>query len=65
MTDLRQAPDTARAIAAAALGRDAGSMTAAESSSRHAYTCSDVAVIQRRQETDHRDPRLAFAPHST
>ena len=42
MTD--PAPDAARAIAAAALGRDPGPMTAAESSSHHVYVGSDVVV---------------------
>ena len=44
MTDLRQASDAARAIAAAALGRDPGPMTAAKSSSHHVYVGSDAVV---------------------
>jgi len=41
MTDLRQAPDAARAIAAAALGRDPGPMATVESSSHHVYVSPD------------------------
>jgi hypothetical protein len=37
-------PDAARAIAAAALGRDPGPMAAAESSSHHVYVGPDVVV---------------------
>ena len=44
MTDLRQASDAARVIAAAALGRDPGPMTAAKSSSHHVYVGSDAVV---------------------
>jgi hypothetical protein len=44
VTDLRQASDAARAIAAAALGRDPGPMATAESSSHHVYVGSDVVV---------------------
>jgi hypothetical protein len=44
MTDLRQASDAARAIAAAALGRDPGPMATAESSSHYVYVGSDAVV---------------------
>ncbi|WP_407835667.1 phosphotransferase [Streptomyces sp. DSM 116496] len=44
MTDPGQARDDARAIAAAAMGRDPGPMAAAESSSHHVYVGSDVVV---------------------
>jgi hypothetical protein len=44
MTGLRRAPDAARAIARAALGRDPGPMAAAESSSHHVYVSPDVVV---------------------
>lgn len=44
MTDLQWAHDAARAIAAAALGRDPGPMTAAQSSSHYVYVSPDVVV---------------------
>jgi Phosphotransferase enzyme family len=44
MTDLRQAPDAARAIAVAALGRDPGPMATAQSSSHSVYVSPDVVV---------------------
>lgn len=44
MTDLRQAHDAARAIAVAAMGRDSGPMTTAESSSHHVYVGSHIVV---------------------
>jgi hypothetical protein len=44
MTDLRQAPDAARAIAVAALGRDPGPMATAQSSSHYVYVSPDVVV---------------------
>lgn len=44
VTDLGRAHDDARAIAAAALGRDPGPLAAAESSSHHVYVGSDVVV---------------------
>jgi hypothetical protein len=44
MTDLRQASDAARAIAAAALGRDPGPMATAESSSHYVYVGADAVV---------------------
>lgn len=44
VTDLRQAHDAARAIAAAALGRDPGPMATVESSSHYVYVGSDVVV---------------------
>jgi hypothetical protein len=44
MTDLRQAHNAAREIAAAALGRDPGPMATAESSSHHVYVSPDAVV---------------------
>ncbi|MFC1414703.1 phosphotransferase [Streptacidiphilus sp. N1-12] len=44
MTDLWQAHDAARAVAAAALGSDPGPMAAVESSSHHVYVGSDIVV---------------------
>ncbi len=44
MTDPRQASDAARAIAAAALGRDPGPIAATESNSHYVYVGSDVVV---------------------
>jgi hypothetical protein len=44
MTDLRNAPDVAREIAAAALGRDPGPMGVVESLSHRVYVGADVVV---------------------
>jgi hypothetical protein len=44
MTDLRQAPEAARAIAVTALGRDPGPMASAASSSHYVYVSPDVVV---------------------
>jgi hypothetical protein len=44
VTDPRQAHDAARAIAAAALGRDPGPMTAVQSDSHYVYVSPDVVV---------------------
>lgn len=64
MTDLRQAHDAAREIAAAALGRDPGPMSGAESSSHHVYVGSDV-VVKIIDADDHSrlDREIALAPH--
>jgi hypothetical protein len=64
MTDLRQAHNTARAIAMAALGHDPGPMTNAESSSHYVYLSSD-AVVKIIDATDHSrlDREIALAPH--
>jgi aminoglycoside phosphotransferase (APT) family kinase protein len=64
MTDLRQASDAARAVAAAALGRDPGPMTAAESSSHYVYVGSDVVVkIIDADGHSRLDREMALAPH--
>ncbi len=62
MTD--PAPDAARAIAAAALGRDPGPMATAESSSHHVYVGSD-AVVKIIDAGGHSrlDREIALAPH--
>jgi hypothetical protein len=63
MTDLRQASDPARAIAAAALGRDPGPMTAAKSSSHYVYVGSDVVVkIIDADGHSRLDREIALAP---
>ncbi len=64
MTDLRQDPDAARAIAAAALGRDPGPMATAESSSHHVYVSPD-AVVKLIDAAGHSrlDREIALAPH--
>ncbi|MCC2280770.1 aminoglycoside phosphotransferase family protein [Streptomyces sp. ET3-23] len=64
MTDLRQAHDATRAIAAAALGRDPGPMATAESSSHHVYVGSDV-VVKIIDAADHSrlNREIALAPH--
>ncbi|MEU7484789.1 hypothetical protein [Streptomyces sp. NPDC042319] len=64
MPDLRKAHDTARAIAAAALGRDPGPMTTAESSSHHVYVGSH-AVVKLIGVDDHSrlNREIALAPH--
>jgi Phosphotransferase enzyme family len=64
MTGLRQAHDAAREIAAAALGRDPGPMTAAESSSHHVYASSDVVVkIIDAAGHSRLGREIALAPH--
>lgn len=64
MTDLRRAHGAARAIAAAALGRDPGPMTTAESSSHHVYVGSDVVVkIIDADGHSRLDREVALAPH--
>ena len=64
MTDLRQASDAARAVAAAALGRDPGPMTTAESSSHYVYVGSDVVVkIIDADGHSRLDREMALAPH--
>src|SRR5450756_531082 len=64
MTDLRQASDAARAIAAAALGRDPGPMAAAESSSHYVYVGPDVVVkIIDAGGHSRLDREIALAPH--
>jgi len=64
MTDLRQAHDTARAIAVAVLGRDPGPMATAESSSHYVYVSSDV-VVKVIDAAGHSrlDREIALAPH--
>jgi hypothetical protein len=63
MTDLRQAPDAARAIAAAALGRDPGPMATAESDSHHVYVSPDVVVkIIDADRHSRLDREIALAP---
>jgi hypothetical protein len=44
MIELRESPDTARVIAAAALGRDPGPMAIAPSDSHHVFVGEDVVV---------------------
>jgi hypothetical protein len=64
MTDLRQAPDAARAIAAAALGRDPGPMATAESSSHCVYVSPDVVVkIIDAGRHSRLDREITLAPH--
>jgi hypothetical protein len=64
VTDLRQAPDAARAIAAAALGRDPGPMATAESSSHYVYVSPDVVVkIIDAGRHSRLDREIALAPH--
>ncbi|WP_328622992.1 phosphotransferase family protein [Streptomyces sp. NBC_00354] len=64
MTDLRQAHDAAREIASAALGRDPGPMTTAESSSHHVYVGSDVVVkIIDAAGHSRLNREIALAPH--
>jgi aminoglycoside phosphotransferase (APT) family kinase protein len=64
MTDLRRASDAARAIAAAALGRDPGPMAAAESSSHYVYVGSDVVVkIIDADGHSRLDREMALVPH--
>jgi aminoglycoside phosphotransferase (APT) family kinase protein len=64
MTDLRYAPDAARAIAAAALGRDPGPMATAESSSHFVYVSPDVVVkIIDAGGHSRLDREIALAPH--
>jgi aminoglycoside phosphotransferase (APT) family kinase protein len=64
MTDLRQPSDAARAVAAAALGRDPGPMTTAESSSHYVYVGSDVVVkIIDADGHSRLDREMALAPH--
>lgn len=64
MTDLRHAHDTARALAAAALGRDPGPMTTAESSSHHVYVGPDVVVkIIDAASHSRLNREIALAPH--
>ncbi|MCC3770150.1 phosphotransferase family protein [Streptomyces sp. UNOC14_S4] len=64
MIDLRQAHDAARAIAAAALGHDPGSMAIAESSSHHVYVGPDV-VVKIIDAVGHSrlNREIALAPH--
>jgi hypothetical protein len=63
MTDPRQACDAARAIGAAALGRDPGPMAATESSSHHVYVGSDVVVkIIDADGHSRLDREIALAP---
>jgi aminoglycoside phosphotransferase (APT) family kinase protein len=63
MTDPRQASDAARAITAAALGRDPGPMAAAESISHHVYVGSDVVVkIIDADGHSRLDREIALAP---
>lgn len=64
MTDLRQAHDATRAIAAAVLGRDPGPMATAESSSHHVYVGSDVVVkIIDAAGHSRLNREIALAPH--
>jgi aminoglycoside phosphotransferase (APT) family kinase protein len=64
MTDPRRASDAARAIAAAALGRDPGPMAAAESISHHVYVGPDVVVkIIDADGHSRLDREIALAPH--
>ncbi|MFJ8825407.1 phosphotransferase family protein [Streptomyces sp. NPDC102467] len=64
MTDLRQAHGAARAIAAAALGRDVGPMATAESNSHHVYVGSH-AVVKIIESDGHvrLNRETALAPH--
>lgn len=64
VTDLRQARDAAREIAAAALGRDPGPMATVESSSHHVYVSPDV-VVKIIDAAGHSRLRreIALAPH--
>ncbi|MGW2988336.1 phosphotransferase family protein [Streptomyces goshikiensis] len=64
MTDLRQAHDAAREIAAAAMGYDPGHLTTAESSSHHVYVGSDVVVkIIDAAGHSRLNREIALAPH--
>ena len=64
MTALRQAHDAARAIAAAALGRDPGPMTATESLSHHVFLSADVVVkVIDAARHSRLDREIALAPH--
>lgn len=64
MTGLRQAPDTARAIAVAALGRDPGPMSGAESNSHCVYVGSDLVVkIIDAAGHSRLNREIALAPH--
>jgi hypothetical protein len=64
MTDLRQAPDAARAIAVAALGRDPGPMAAAQSSSHYVYVSPDIVVkIIDAGGHSRLDREITLAPH--
>ncbi|HWD96755.1 MAG TPA: hypothetical protein VG246_10075, partial [Acidimicrobiales bacterium] len=64
MTDLRQDPDAARTIAAAALGRDPGPMASILSDSNSVYMSADV-VIKIIDEGGHSrlEREIALAPH--
>ena len=63
MTDLRDAPDVARAIAVAALGRDPGPMATAQSSSHHVYVSPDLVVkIIDAGRHSRLDREIALAP---
>lgn len=63
-TDLRQAHDGARAIAAAVLGRDPGPVTTAGSSSHHVYIGADVVVkIIDAASHSRLNREIALAPH--
>ncbi|HEX6340839.1 phosphotransferase family protein, partial [Umezawaea sp.] len=64
MADLRQARDTARAIAAATLGHDPGPMSTAHSRSHHVYLGSDIVVkIIDAAGHSRLDREIALAPH--
>ncbi|MEU7995257.1 hypothetical protein AB0B83_07945 [Micromonospora sp. NPDC049060] len=64
MIDPRQAHDVAHAIAAAALGRDPGPMTVADSLSHHVYLGADVVVKVIDADRHSRlDREIALAPH--
>lgn len=64
MTDLRQAREAAREIAAAALGRDTGPMATVESGSHQVYVSPD-AVVKIIDSAGHSrlDREIALAPH--
>lgn len=64
MTDPGQARAAARALAAAALGRDPGPMATAASGSHHVYVGSDV-VVKLIDEASHArlNREIALAPH--
>jgi aminoglycoside phosphotransferase (APT) family kinase protein len=64
VNDLRQAQDTARAIATATLGRDPGPMSTAQSRSHHVYLGSDIVVkIIDAAGHSRLDRETALAPH--
>lgn len=64
VNDLRQAHDTARAIATATLGRDPGPMSTAQSRSHHVYLGSDIVVkIIDAAGHSRLDREIALAPH--